>query len=81
MTERNADLPSKLRHILIERLEQFDVPLEVRKSIITDILMAMGRPEQRSGATVMTPESSYAESLNRQGKLDATDSSLKPKNI
>jgi hypothetical protein len=81
MTERNSDLPSQVRQILLERLDQFDVPVEVRKAIAADILAAMGKPERRAGATVMTPESSYAESLARQGKIDAKDESLKPKNI
>jgi hypothetical protein len=65
----------------MERLDQFDVPSEVRNNITKEILMVMGRPEQRAGATVMTPESSHAESLQRQAKIDARDDSLKPKTM
>lgn len=50
-----------LDRILRERLEQFNVPLEVRQALRTEILSFFQRPERKPfGAAVMTPEASMA---------------------
>lgn len=60
--------------ILRERLEQFDVPVEVRNSLRKEIMSFMERPERNPyGACVMTPEASMAADLQKQGKTMTDD--------
>jgi hypothetical protein len=55
-----------LDRILRERLEQFDVPQEVRAALRTEIMTFFGRPERNPfGACVMTPEASVAADKER----------------
>jgi len=58
-----------LDRILRERLEQFNVPQEVRASLRTEIMSFFGRPERKPfGACVMTPEASVAADKERVEK-------------
>lgn len=68
-----------LDRILRERLEQFNVPQEVRASLRAEIMSFFGRPERKPfGACVMTPEASVAADKERAGKYNSPDSA-KPK--
>lgn len=58
-----------LDRILRERLENFNVPLEVRAALRTEIMTFFGRPERKPfGACVMTPEASVAADKERVEK-------------
>jgi len=55
-----------LDRLLRERLDQFEVPQEVRSALRQDILAFFGRPERNPfGACVMTPEASVAADKER----------------
>lgn len=80
MSETNNETPATIDRILRERLEQFDVPLDVRNNIAKEILALMGRPERKKhGATVMTPEASLAADKARERGARADDA--KPRTI
>lgn len=70
MSKQNSnDSELTLDRILRERLEQFEVPLEVRSQLRTELLSFFGRPERKPfGACVMTPEASVAADKERQEK-------------
>lgn len=69
-TDRNMELSQTVDRILRERLEQFEVPVEVRNELRAEILAYFQRPEvKRFGAAVMTPEASMAaDQARKQGK-------------
>lgn len=68
-SDKNTDPGQTLDRILRERLEQFEVPTEVRQELRRDILAFFQRPEQKPfGATVMTPEGSMASDQARREK-------------
>lgn len=77
MNSNDNDLT--LDRILRERLEQYNVPQEVRAALRTDLLSFFGRPERKPfGACVMTPEASVAADKERiQKRADAGNA--KPK--
>ena len=61
------DVPATLDRILRERLDQFDVPTEVRQEIRREILAFFQRPEKKPfGAAVMTPAASIAADQARK---------------
>ena len=69
MSKPQEDLPSAINRVLRERLEQFEIPVEVRKNIATELLNLVGRPErQKSGVTIMTPEASMDADRQRRGE-------------
>ncbi len=66
-SDRNADILPTLDRILRERLEQFDVAVEVRNELRNEILAFFQRPEiEKFGATIMTPEASMAADQARK---------------
>jgi hypothetical protein len=78
VTDKNTQPTAVLDRILRERLDQFDVPLEVRTSLRQEIMTFFARPERKpSGATVMTPSASMAADKQRQGH-DVDPDSAKP---
>lgn len=69
MNNRNNDLSLTVDRILRERLEQFDVPSEVRNEIRQELLAFFQRPEKKPfGACVMTPAASIASDQARKNK-------------
>ena len=67
--ERSTEIHNTVDRILRERLEQFNVPPEVRSGIRTDILAFLQRPEKKPfGATIMTPEASMAADQARKDR-------------
>jgi len=68
MTNSN-DNSLTLDRILRERLDQYNVPVEVRTSLRGELLAFFGRPERKPfGACVMTPEASVAADKERVEK-------------
>ena len=68
-TDKNTDLTATLDRILRERLDQFEVPVEVRNELRKEILAFFQRPEKKPfGAAVMTPEASMAADQARKEK-------------
>jgi len=69
-SEKKTNLNTTLERILRERLEQFDVPTEVRNELRKEILAFFQRPEQKPfGAAVMTGEASMAaDQARKEGK-------------
>ena len=68
MTSSN-DSDLTIDRILRERLEQYEVPQEVREQIRKELLSLFGRPERKPfGACVMTPEASMAADKERVAK-------------
>jgi len=69
------DLPTTLDRILRERLDQFEVPTEVRQSLRDEILAFFQRPEKKPfGAAVMTPAASIAaDQARKEGRAPGED--------
>ena len=66
-SETNNSMNSIVDRILRERLNDFNVPVEVRNAIAEEILSQMQRPEKKPyGAVVMTPEASLAADRARE---------------
>lgn len=75
VSDRSSDPSVSLDRILRERLEQFEVPVEVRNALKSEILAFFQRPERQPfGACVMTPEASMAADQERVGKTVDPDS-------
>lgn len=73
MTDTNID------RILRERLEQFNVPVEVRHALKAELLTYFQRPEKKPhGACVLTVEASMAADKARQEKKTQPPDSSKP---
>lgn len=69
VSERSNDLTITIDRILRERLEQFNVPIEVRNELRTELLAFFQRPEKLPfGACVMTPAASIAADQARKLK-------------
>jgi hypothetical protein len=69
MVDKSNDMTVTLDRILRERLDQFEVPVEVRNELRRDILAFFQRPEKKPfGAAVMTPEASMAADQARKEK-------------
>jgi hypothetical protein len=70
MNRSNDDVTLTIDRILRERLEQFDVPPQVRNSIRQELLAFFQRPEKKPfGACVMTPAASMAaDQARKDGK-------------
>jgi hypothetical protein len=69
MTKQQEDLEIAVNRILRERLEQFEVPVEVRSELAANLLNLLGRPERNKyGACVMTPEASMDADRQRRGE-------------
>jgi hypothetical protein len=65
----SGDSGLTLDRILRERLEQYEVPQEVRGTLRDEILAFFNRPEKKPyGAAVMTPEASMAADKERKEK-------------
>ena len=61
------NLSTSIDRILRERLEQFNVPVEVRTALKNEILAFFQRPEKKPyGAAIMTPEASMASDQARK---------------
>lgn len=75
VSEKNNDPLSVLDRMFRERLEQYEVPLEVRVELRKEILAYFGRPEvKKYGATVMTPEASMAaDKARKDGEIQSPD--------
>ncbi len=68
-SERSNDLATTVDRILRERLEQFNVPSEVRAELRKELLAFFQRPEKTPfGACVMTPAASMAADQARKNK-------------
>jgi hypothetical protein len=81
MNSNSNDNSLTLDRILRERLEQFNVPQEVRANLRQEIMVFFGRPERKPfGACVMTPEASVAADKERE-KKPFDPESAKPKII
>jgi len=79
-SDKSADLTQTVDRILRERLEQFEVPSEVRNELRRDILAFFQRPETKPfGATVMTPEASIAADQARKEKRTQDPGTNTPK--
>lgn len=74
-SETNNTVGGTLDRILRERLEAFNVPVEIRNKIVEEVLAFMQRPERKPyGAAVMTPEASIAADKARErGKANPDD--------
>lgn len=80
MTNSN-DSDLTLDRILRERLDQYNVPQEVRLELRKELLSFFGRPERKKfGACVMTPEASVAADKERIEKRGDAENA-KPKII
>jgi len=68
-SDKSTDVTTTLDRILRERLEQFEIPAEVRAEIRGAILAFFQRPEVKPfGAAVMTAEASIAADQARKEK-------------
>lgn len=67
----NKDMSTSIERILRERLEQFNVPAEVRTELKNEILAFFQRPDKKPyGASIMTPEASMAsDQARKDGKV------------
>ena len=82
MVDKSTDIAQTLDRVLRERLEQFEVPAEVRNELRRDILAFFQRPEIKPfGAAVMTPEASMAADQARKEKRTQTPGTNTPKII
>ena len=78
MTSSN-DTDLTIDRILRERLEQYNVPLEVRAELRRELMSFFGRPERKPfGACTMTIEASVAADRERTEKR-ADPNSAKPR--
>lgn len=67
VSDKKTDTKTTLERILRERLEQYDVPAEVRAALHDEITAFFERPEKKPyGAAVMTPEASLAADKARE---------------
>jgi len=67
VSDKKTDKKTTLERILRERLEQFNVPAEVRSSLHDEIMAFFERPEKKVfGAAVMTAEASMAADRAKQ---------------
>ena len=67
MNSRSNDLSITIDRILRERLEQYEVPIEVRNELRAELLAFFQRPEKKPfGACVMTPAASIAADQARK---------------
>jgi len=81
-SDRNTDITQTLDRLLRERLEQFEVPPEVRNELRRDILAFFQRPETKPfGAAVMTAEASMAADQARKEKRPQKPGGNTPKII
>lgn len=81
MVERKSETGVILDRILRERLDPFNVPVEIRNSIKDEVLSLIERPERKPyGACVMTPEASMAADIAKKENR-IPDQSAKPKLI
>lgn len=81
MVERKSETGVILDRILRERLDPFNVPVEIRNSIKDEVLSLIERPERKPyGACVMTPEASMAADMAKKENR-IPDQSAKPKLI
>lgn len=81
MVERKSETGVILDRILRERLDPFNVPVEIRNSIRDEVLSLIERPERKPyGACVMTPEASMAADMAKKENR-IPDQSAKPKLI
>lgn len=82
VSDKNMNLTNTIDRILRERLEQFEVPNEVRQELRREILAFFQRPETKPfGAAVMTPEASMAADQARKEKRVQSPGSNTPKII
>jgi hypothetical protein len=74
VSETNNSAGGTLDRILRERLEAFNVPVEVRNKLVEEILVFMQRPERKPyGSCIMTPEASIAADKARERGKASTD--------
>lgn len=79
-SDKNMELTNTIDRILRERLDQFDVPTEVRQELRREILAFFQRPETKPfGAAVMTPEASMAADQARKEKRAQAPGSNTPR--
>lgn len=69
-SDKSTEVGTTVDRILRERLEQFNVPQEIRAELRKEILAFLQRPEKKPfGATVMTPAASMAaDQARKSGK-------------
>ena len=77
--DKSNDIVVMVDRLMRERLEQFDVPSQVRTGLRNDLMALFERPEKKPyGAVVMTPEASYASDVARKNKNSDDPESSKP---
>jgi len=82
MADKSTDPAQTLDRIFRERLEQFEVPAEIRAELRNDILAFFQRPEVKPfGAAVMTVEASMAADQARKEKRTQAPGPNTPKII
>ena len=82
VTDKSTDLSNTIDRILKERLDQFNVPTEIRSGLRREILAFFQRPEVTPyGAAVMTPEASIAADQARKDKRTQAPGTNTPKII
>ena len=82
MADKSTDHATTLDRIFRERLEQFEVPPEVRAELRNDILAFFQRPEIKPfGAAVMTAEASMAADQARKDRRTQPPGTNTPKII
>lgn len=82
MADKNTNPAQTLDRIFRERLEQFEVPQEVRAELRDAVLTFFQRPEVKPfGAAVMTVEASMAADQARKEKRTQTPGTNTPKII
>lgn len=80
MTDQKMDTKNYIKRLLNERLNSYEIPDAVMDGLQTEILAFMQRPERKiRGATVMTPEASFASDHARKNKLPDNPNSLPQK--
>ncbi len=68
---QSDNISNSVDRILKERLDQFNVPTEVRDNLRIEILTFLQRPERKPfGACVLTPEASMAaDQARKDGRI------------
>ena len=81
-SDKSTDLTNTIDRILRERLNQYEVPSEVRTELRREILAFFQRPETKPfGAAVMTIEASIAADQARKEKRPQAPGGNTPKII
>lgn len=83
MQDREVELKTNLTRLLKERLDAFQVPGEIQKSLREEIwtMFAVANTKKPFGACVMTPEASMAADPNNPMRGEDSSLNAKPRII